>query len=178
MAAAAIKIAAAAAAAGHASSLVFSTIEMVMPPPPSPPLALVLFLAVVATLAFPVADFFLAFDVFAPHSCQHTHFAHFHLTLYHWLIVDGTVQLLSSVPFFIVLLSAKNGRCRLVHFFFQTVIEPLQHVFIFVWTIVGCVLFWHFLLPTGACAVSLDAFMWIRLIGGLVSVVHHRAQKQ
>lgn len=123
----------------------------------------------VATLTFPVADLVFA-HAEAPTSCyHHTRFDNFHLTLYEWLVADAVVQLAFVVPFAYVLIAcATNPKLRLL----LSIIRALQHLFIFVWTIVGGVLFWHFLMPR-ECSADVQMYMWTRLVVGLVSTVHY-----
>lgn len=123
--------------------------------------------AAVATLTFPAADLVFAA---APASCyHHERFKNFHVTLHEWLVVDAVVQLAFVVPFAYVLIAcATNQKLMLL----LSIIRALQHLFIFVWTIVGGVLFWHFLMPRD-CSADVQMYMWTRLIVGLVSTVHY-----
>ena len=123
----------------------------------------------IITLTFPTADLVFAFE--QPSSCQHVRFNNFHLTLYNWLLIDAFVQLTFVVPLFLAVMFCRE------HGFLKSllikVVNPMQHLFVFVWTIVGCVLFWHFLLPRN-CSDGVQQYMWVRLITGLISTVHHQ----
>jgi FtsH-binding integral membrane protein len=50
------------------------------------------------------------------------------------------------------------------------VLQYVYSLFSFAWLIVGCVMFWRYLDPSGNCNSNVSNYMWARLIIGLVGV--------
>lgn len=119
-----------------------------------------LFCCAIVVLPFPIMDLYFSYNEM---TCQHTQFTAIDLTLYQWLLTDGLTQLFFFMLFF-------------WGFYFEFVIllhiiKAFQHLFVFVWTVVGGVLFWHFSLQDDHCGYNLKMYMWIRLLAGLISTV-------
>lgn len=55
--------------------------------------------------------------------------------------------------------------------FVMKIIKFLFSLYYMVWLIIGCVLFWKYLEPSGSCNSSVSDYMWARLIIGLIGIL-------
>ena len=106
---------------------------------------------IVLTLPFPVTDFYFAFN--AP-AASHPR----HVTLHKWLLVDGVAQCVLAASYVVATLSSS--------LLLRHAVSQLWRIFLFTWTTVGCVLFWHAAAGSGALRV----YMWWRLLLGWCSI--------
>lgn len=93
-------------------------------------------------------------------SCQHDSYF---MTLTTWLVVDASFQLFILVMLGAIITSPAKDILMLF-------LKPFQICCITTWTVVGAVLFLHHLLPNTTCADNILIFMWIRIIGGFISI--------
>lgn len=93
-------------------------------------------------------------------SCQHDSYF---MTLTTWLLVDASFQL-----FILVVLGAIISRPY--KDILMLFLKPFQICCVITWTVVGAVLFLKHLLPSTSCADNILIFMWIRIIGGFISI--------
>ena len=116
-------------------------------------ISLLFILCIGAVLSFVIVDLYFAYN---SNSCQSISNTGVGFTLGAWLQVDGYCMLVSVV---ISLLVSKTP--------LKFATETVFRLFFLAWTIVGAVMFWHYLGPSGACGKSLSDYMWARLIIGL-----------
>jgi hypothetical protein len=112
-----------------------------------------------AVLMLPViiAEFYFGLNAI---SCQKDNFF---LTLSQWLITDASYQLGCTVVIMALLLVGETDAI--------SILVPCVTFLSLVWTVVGAVLFWEFLLPDGRCRDDVSTLMWIRLIAGFLNVL-------
>lgn len=98
------------------------------------------------------------------------------ITLKTWLLVDGYVLIFGIFMgvIHIIILSC----CRELVSCFKTVIR-VTSTFSMCWVIVASIMFWHYLEPNKMCNHSLNTYLWVRLIMGLVGscISHLRSRK-
>lgn len=81
-----------------------------------------------------------------------------------WLRVSGYIQLASTILLILAQFTGEDFSK-----IFSKLISYLFGLFFVAWSIVGSVIFWKYLEPVGACGGSLNAYLWARLIIGLVN---------
>lgn len=110
-------------------------------------------------LPFPICEFYYAFTSI---TCQNVLVTEaLNVTLKEWLLVDANFHLVELMLIYVALRSNLVESCFLCKW--------IGLSFGLAWNIVGGFLFWKYLLPTHTCGSSLENFMWIRLILGLVT---------
>ena len=114
-------------------------------------------------LPFIFCDLYFAYNDI---SCQHdSNPIGFNLST--WLEVSGWSLLgfmCLLAMFFVCVGLESNGIVPVV------IIQMFYSLFSFAWLIVGCVMFWRYLDPSGNCNSNVSNYMWARLIIGLVGV--------
>jgi len=80
-----------------------------------------------------------------------------------WLVVDASIQMFILVVLGVIMTTPSRD---IFLFFFK----PFQFGCVVSWTIVGAVLFFKHLLHDSTCNDNIKIFMWIRIIGGLLSI--------
>lgn len=116
-----------------------------------------LFCLVILMLPVIVVEYYFALHAI---SCQHDMYF---TTLTTWLIVDASFQ-----TFILVLLGAiMTTPSRDIWMF---LLKPFQIGCVITWTVVGGVLFFKHLLLHSNCDNNIITFMFIRLIGGFISI--------
>ena len=93
-------------------------------------------------------------------SCQHNSYF---ITLTTWLLVDASFQLVMLVALGAIIASPVKDILKLI-------LRPVQIFVVVTWTVVGTVLFLKHLLPSTTCGDDILIFMWVRLIGGFLSI--------
>ncbi len=112
---------------------------------------------------FIVCDLYFAYNDI---SCQHdSNPIGFNLST--WLAVSGW-SLLGFLGLFGILLICVG--CKPKGAIPVVVLQYTYSLFSFGWLIVGSVMFWRYLDPSGNCDSDVSNYMWARLIIGLVSV--------
>ena len=112
-------------------------------------------------LPFPICEFYYSVNSI---TCQNDVANDaLQITLKQWLLVDANFQLVELTLIYFKL--------RWDSLDLMLIPIWIGNLFGFVWNIVGAFLFWKYLLPTHSCGESLESFMWIRLILGLVTTL-------
>ena len=105
-----------------------------------------------------------------------------------WLLVDGygrLIMLIFSILFFVTLIACAAGEkvggvIAIVGLYFG--VNILYSLFNFCWLVVGAVMFWGAIAPSGLCEPSIQAYMYILLIvnflGIFVNVFCSRSNQQ
>lgn len=93
-------------------------------------------------------------------SCQHDSYF---INLTTWLLVDASFQMFILVLFGIIMTIPSRD-------IFMFFLKPFQIGFVVSWTIVGTILFFKHLLQDSTCDDNIKILMWIRIIGGLISI--------
>lgn len=115
---------------------------------------------------FIICDLYFAFNSI---SCQHD-LTPVGITLSTWLQVAG-FSLIGFIVSFVLMVSTVT--CCHYNTDSMVLFAPFQwafSLFSFAWLIVGCVLFWRYLDPSGTCERNVSDYMWARLIIGLVGL--------
>ncbi len=112
---------------------------------------------------FIVCDLFFAYNNI---SCQHD-LNPIGFSLSTWLAVSGW-SLLGFLGLLCLLMICLS--CETKGSISVMIVQYLYSVFSFAWLIVGCVMFWRYLDPSGNCDRDVSNYMWARLIIGLVGV--------
>jgi hypothetical protein len=111
-----------------------------------------------------VADLYFAYD---GGSCE-TRSNGAGVTIATWLQVDGFVIAIIS-------LLGCLSLCFRPTLVLMACLGPqlalLVLLFLFAWTCLGAVIFWHYLAPLGMCSTPLSHYMWSRLVLGFVAFV-------
>jgi hypothetical protein len=124
----------------------------------------VLCLLIVILFPFTFCDLYYAFNSI---SCQNDPTG-VGFTLATWLQVLGFYTI-GMVVFMTI--------CNLLSFKYEcfviiiTIMEYVSSLFSFAWLIVGCVIFWKYLEPSGNCSSDISNYMWTRLIIGIILYV-------
>ncbi len=112
---------------------------------------------------FIICDLYFAYNDI---SCQHdSNPIGFNLST--WLAVSGwsMVGFLGLFGILLICVGCKpKGSIPVV------ILQYAYSLFAFAWLIVGCVMFWRYLDPSGNCNSNVSNYMWARLIIGLVGV--------
>lgn len=123
----------------------------------------VLCLLIVILFPFTFCDLYYAFNSI---SCQNDPTG-LGFTLATWLQVCG---------FYIIGIVVFMTICNLLSFKYEcfviiiSIMQYLSSLFSVAWLIVGCVMFWKYLEPSGNCSSDISNYMWARLIIGIISV--------
>ena len=115
---------------------------------------------------FIICDLYFAFGSI---SCQHDTNP-VGITLSTWLEVAG-FSLIGLIGSYVLMVG--TIACCQCNPESMIIFAPIQwafSAFSFAWLIVGCVLFWRYLDPSGNCARDVSDYMWARLIIGLIGV--------
>ena len=113
---------------------------------------------------FIICDLYFAYNSI---SCQHDT-SPVGITLTTWLEVAG-FSLIGFIGSFLLTTSIVVC-CGLKSMVWFVPVQWLFSLFSFAWLIVGCVLFWRYLDPSGDCGRDVSDYMWARLIIGLIGV--------
>jgi|LauGreDrversion4_2_1035121.scaffolds.fasta_scaffold21390_4 hypothetical protein len=112
---------------------------------------------------FIICDLYFAYNDI---SCQHdSNPIGFNLST--WLAVSG-LSMIGFLGLFGILLICVG--CKPKGAIPVVVLQYVYSLFSFAWLIVGCVMFWRYLDPSGNCNSNVSNYMWARLIIGLVGV--------
>lgn len=93
-----------------------------------------------------------------------------------WLLVDGygrLIMLVFSIIFFVTLIACAAGEKLggiLAIFGCYFFVNVLYSLFNFSWLIVGAVMFWGTIAPSGFCESSIQAYMYILLIVNFLGI--------
>jgi hypothetical protein len=89
-----------------------------------------------------------------------------------WLKVDGFLTVLQLVGLVIIIVTvASETKDNPNPFFYLLFLMMcLISLFNFIWLIIGAVMFWGELNPSGHCSSSISSYMWARLIIGFLSI--------
>ena len=123
----------------------------------------VLCLLIVILFPFTFCDLYYAFNSI---SCQNDP-TPVGITLATWLQVFG---------FYIIGIVVFMTICNLLSFRYKcfaiilAIMQYASSLFSVAWLIVGCVIFWRYLEPSGNCSSDIANYMWARLIIGIISV--------
>ena len=118
---------------------------------------------IIFCLPFIICDLYFAFNNI---SCQHD-LNPVGITLSTWLQTSGFIVISYLVSLLVLIpLSASNEciKCLL------NIIKYLITGFSVAWIIVGSIIFWKYLEPSGTCDKSISNYMWARLIIGLIGI--------
>ena len=124
----------------------------------------VLCLLIVILFPFTFCDLYYAFNSI---SCQNDPTG-IGFTLATWLQVFG---------FYIIGIVVFITICNLLSFKYEcfviiiAIMQYASSLFSFAWIIVGCVMFWKYLEPSGNCSSDISNYMWTRLIIGLICII-------
>lgn len=121
------------------------------------------FLIILFVFPFIFCDLYYAYNSI---SCQHDTTS-IGFTLSTWLGVAGFSQLVFILSFGLTIFLITC--CESIEFLL-ILFQWLYCLLSLSWLIVGCVMFWHYLEPTGNCDNDISYYMWARLIIGLVCV--------
>ncbi len=118
---------------------------------------------IIFCLPLVICDLYFAYNDI---SCQHDSNP-VGLTLSTWLQTSGFV-VTGYLALFLIMLpfSLKNDCAK----FLLKVCNYVFSGFILSWLIVGSIIFWKYLEPTGTCNKNISNYMWARLIIGLVGI--------
>lgn len=86
------------------------------------------------------------------------------VTLNTWLQVLGSVSIFYMIILIMGIFATEDLK------FFVIIISKIIGLYSFAWIIVGCVLFFKYLEPSGTCDKTLTEYMWVRLISALVII--------
>ncbi len=112
---------------------------------------------------FIICDLYFAYNNI---SCQHDPNP-IGFSLSTWLAVSGW-SMVGFLGLFLLLLICLG--CKPKGAIPVVVLQYGYSLFAFAWLIVGCVMFWRYLDPSGNCNHDVSNYMWARLIIGLVGV--------
>ena len=124
------------------------------------------FTVIVLLSPFIICDLYFAFNSI---SCQHVE-TPIGITLTTWLLTAGFSLVGLIVTFALGLGVIACCGCDKDSMILFVPIQWAFSLFSFAWLIVGCVLFWRYLDPSGDCARDVSDYMWARLIIGLIGV--------
>ena len=107
---------------------------------------------------FIISDFAFAYPTEV--SCQDIKSKKMDLNLRQWLATDGFIFVFSLLFVTLSPLFGEN-KCGTM---LSKIILILVRLFMTSWTIVGAVLFWRDIEPTGQCSIPVASYMWSRLL--------------
>jgi hypothetical protein len=114
-------------------------------------------------LPFVICDLYFAYNDI---SCQYDSNP-VGITLSTWLKTSGFVVTGYLILFLVLVQYSLNNECNK---FLLNVIKYIFSGFLLAWIIVGSVIFWKYLEPSGTCNKTISDYMWVRLIIGLVGI--------
>ena len=123
----------------------------------------ILCLLIVILFPFIFCDLYYSFNSI---SCQNDS-TPIGFTLATWLQVCGFYTIGSIIFITLCAVLSLKYECMII---ILTIVQYTSSLFSFAWLIVGCVMFWRYLEPSGNCNSDISNYMWARLIIGIVCV--------